>query len=87
MAALNGSLPCFEMDDVQFDTWIALLEERTGMHLPKERRSFLETSLGLRMKEIGIQDCAAYYKHLLSKKNGQKEWLTLVDRLTIGGCN
>lgn len=84
MAAINSSLSCFEqMDEVQFNSWIALLEERTGMQLPMERRSFLETSLGLRMKEIGMQNYAAYYKHLLSEKNGQKEWLTLVDRLTV----
>ncbi len=84
MAVINGSLSCFEqMDDVQFDHWTALLEERTGMHLPKERRSFLETSVGLRMKEIGIQGFEAYYQHLHSEKNGKKEWLTLVDRLTV----
>ena len=84
MAALIGSLSCFEkMDDVQFDTWTSLLEERTGMHLPKERRSFLETSLALRMKEIGVQDFASYYQHLQSEKDGEHEWLTLVDRLTI----
>lgn len=84
MAVLNGSLSCFEqMDDVQFDHWTALLEERTGMHLPQERRSFLETSLGLRMKEIGIQGFEAYYQHLHSEKNGKREWLTLVDRLTV----
>ncbi|WP_198263657.1 CheR family methyltransferase [sulfur-oxidizing endosymbiont of Gigantopelta aegis] len=84
MAVLNGSLSCFEqMDDVQFSHWTSLLEQRTGMHLPRERRSFLETSLGLRMKEIGIPDFTAYYHHLQSEKNGQQEWLTLVDRLTI----
>lgn len=84
MAALNGSLSCFEkMDDVLFDTWTSLLEERTGMHLPKERRSFLETSLALRMKEIGVLDFASYYQHLQSEKNGDYEWLTLVDRLTV----
>ena len=84
MAALNGSWSGFEqMDDVQFYSWASLLEERTGMHLPIERRSFLETSLGLRMREIGMQDYATYYKLLLSAKNGQREWLTLVDRLTV----
>jgi chemotaxis protein methyltransferase CheR/type IV pilus assembly protein PilK len=84
MAGLNGSPSGFEqMNDVQFYHWTALLEERTGMHLPKERRSFLETSLGLRMKEIGIQDFSAYYQHLQSDENGKQEWLTLVDRLTV----
>ncbi len=71
------------MDDIQFNHWTSLLEKRTGMHLPIERRSFLETSLGLRMKEIGIEDFSAYYQHLHSEKNGQREWLTLVDRLTV----
>jgi len=84
MVALNGSLSGFEkMDDVLFDSWTSLLEERTGMHLPKERRSFLETSLALRMKEIGVQDFASYYLHLHTEKAGDHEWLTLVDRLTI----
>jgi type IV pilus assembly protein PilK len=84
MVSLNSTLSCFEqMDDVQFNDWTALLEERTGMHLPIERRSFLETSLGLRMKEIGMSDYASYYQHLLSEKYGQREWLTLVDRLTV----
>jgi len=84
MAVLNGSLSCFEqMDEVQFKHWTSLLERRTGMHLPTERRSFLETSLGLRMKEIGIETFAAYYQHLHSEKNGESEWLTLVDRLTV----
>ena len=84
MSVLNSSLSCFEqMDDVQFNHWTTLLEKRTGMHLPKERRSFLETSLGLRMREIGIKNFAAYYQYLQSEKNGKKEWLTLVDRLTV----
>ncbi len=84
MAVLNGTLSYFkQMDDIQFNNWTSLLEKRTGMHLPKERRSFLETSLGLRMKEIGIEDFAAYYQHLHSEKNGEREWLTLVDRLTV----
>lgn len=84
MVSVNTTLSCFEqMDDVQFNDWTNLLEERTGMHLPIERRSFLETSLGLRMREIGMQDYAAYYKHLLSEEYGKREWLTLVDRLTV----
>ncbi len=84
MAVLNGSLSCFEqMDDVQFNHWTSFLEQRTGMHLPRERRSFLETNLGLRMKEIGIQDFAAYFQHLQSARDGEREWLTLVDRLTV----
>jgi chemotaxis protein methyltransferase CheR/type IV pilus assembly protein PilK len=71
------------MDDVQFNSWTSLLEQRTGMYLPKERRSFLETNLGLRMKEIGIDNYESYYEHLLSAEYGRREWLILVDRLTV----
>ena len=42
-----------EMDDTQFVRWQGLLEERTGMCLAPQRRSFLQTSLGLRMREVG----------------------------------
>ncbi len=84
MAELNESLSCFKkMDDALFHNWVLLLEERTGMHLPKQRRSFLETSISLRMKEIGMQDFANYYQYLQSEKDGEHEWLTLVDRLTV----
>ncbi len=84
MVALNSTVARFEqMDDIQFERWTDLLEQRTGMHLPRERRSFLETSLGLRMKEIGVHNYAAYYEHLQSERYGQREWLTLVDRLTV----
>jgi len=72
-----------KMDDEQFEIWAELLEERTGMHLPKERRSFLETSIGLRMKEIGIRAYSDYYVQLLATKHGVHEWQTLVDRLSI----
>lgn len=72
-----------ELDDVQFNRWQGLLEERTGMYLPRERRSFLQTSLGLRMLELDILDYAEYYDRLLDGPSGMMEWSTLVDRLTV----
>jgi chemotaxis protein methyltransferase CheR/type IV pilus assembly protein PilK len=84
MVTANNSLTAFgQMDEDLFNSWTALLEERTGMHLPPERRSFLETNLGLRMREIGVEDYETYFQHLLADKSGQREWLTLVDRLTV----
>ncbi|MDF1761998.1 MAG: protein-glutamate O-methyltransferase CheR, partial [Oleibacter sp.] len=72
------------MDDVQFSEWQALLEERTGMHLPLQRRSFMQTSISLRMSELGILDYNQY-RQLLNKPEGigAAEWYTLVDRLTV----
>jgi len=71
------------MDDGQFSRWVELLKQRTGMRLPAQRKSFLVTSLGLRMREIGYTDYQAYYDYLLSGSRGMVEWATLVDRLTV----
>ncbi|MFC3680597.1 CheR family methyltransferase [Bacterioplanoides pacificum] len=72
-----------ELDDVQFGRWQNLLEERTGMCLPLQRRSFLQTSLGLRMQEIGCQNYQEYYDRVTDGPSGAIEWNTLVDRLTV----
>ncbi len=78
---VTSSLP--DMDDQQFARWAALLERRTGMAMPGERKSFLVTSVGLRMREIGFQDFDAYYRYLVSGVAGNVEWAALVDRLTV----
>lgn len=91
MATADQSLPAFwnglerlpEMDEPQFDRWVALLKERTGMYMPRERKSFLVTSVGLRMRELGYEDYQAYYEYLTSGLAGNIEWAALVDRLTV----
>lgn len=72
-----------ELDDTQFARWQTLLEERTGMCLPPQRRSFLQTSLGLRMREVGCDSYEEYYDRVLNGPVGAIEWSTLVDRLTV----
>lgn len=72
-----------DMDEQQFARWAALLERRTGMAMPGERKSFLVTSVGLRMREVGFQDFDAYYHYLVSGVAGNLEWAALVDRLTV----
>jgi chemotaxis protein methyltransferase CheR/type IV pilus assembly protein PilK len=79
-ARLLDPLP--EMDDQQFRQWMELLEKRTGTVLPPERKSFLVTNLGLRMREIGCRGYQDYYD-MLSSKQGLQEWNTLVDRITV----
>lgn len=71
------------MDHDLLDIWADLLERRTGTSLPEERRSFLETSISLRMKEIGEDDFECYFHSILLDKKGECEWQILVDRLTI----
>ena len=81
MHSVISTLPV--LDDEQFLRWQALLEERTGMSMPEQRRSFLQTSLGLRMKEIGCDSYASYFDKVVSGPAGAIEWNTLVDRLTV----
>lgn len=71
------------MSDAQFARWAALLEARTGMNLPPERRSFLTTSLAIRMREIGCVDYQSYYDLVTAVPGGVVEWSVLVDRLTV----
>lgn len=78
---LGTALP--DMDEAQFRQWTALLEERTGMVLPQQRKSFLVTSLGLRMREIGCGSYQDYFQHLNAGVGGMMEWSVLVDRLTV----
>ena len=71
------------MDEAQFSQWQALLEHRTGITLSAERRSFLETNLAIRMREIGCSSYQAYYEKIISGPDAIREWSTLVDRLTV----
>lgn len=73
------------MEAEQFQLWQALLEERTGMTLPVERKAFLETSLSIRMRELDIHDYDSYYNYLMAGSTQARamEWSVLVDRLTV----
>ena len=75
--------PVPAIDEEEYLRWKVLLEERTGMILPNERRSFLVTSLGIRMREIGFNDYASYYDYINKGMQGKVEWSVLVDRLTV----
>ncbi|CBL47264.1 Methyltransferase PilK [gamma proteobacterium HdN1] len=72
-----------KLDQKQFLLWQELLEKRTGMQISEQRKSFLETALTLRMREISVADYDAYYEQLTSGLSGEIEWSTLVDRLTV----
>lgn len=71
------------MSDTELQRWIDLLEQRTGMVLPRERQSFLLTSLQTRIRELGLNDYAGYYQYLHQGVQGDLEWELLVDRLTV----
>lgn len=72
-----------EMDSESFAAWVTLIQERTGIRLPDTRKSFLLSSLSIRMRELKIDDYATYYRYVTEGKQGIIEWETLVDRLTV----
>lgn len=74
------SLAVMEQDT--FERWQALLEQRIGMQLSLERKTFLETSLTTRMREVGAENYRTYFD-LVSGPGGDQEWAALVDYLTI----
>jgi chemotaxis protein methyltransferase CheR/type IV pilus assembly protein PilK len=72
-----------EMSDELFALWQTLLEDRTGMRLTMQRKSFLQTSLSMRMREVNCVDYQEYYTQVTTGPLGAVEWSTLVDRLTV----
>lgn len=71
------------ISDEQFELWQTLIEARTGMTVGAARRSFLETNLAIRMREIGLSDYESYYEQLMTGPVSEREWSVLVDRLTV----
>lgn len=72
-----------DMDGPQFRQWQALLEQRTGVCVSQQRQAYLQTSLGARMRELGIRDYQAYYEHVTSGIGGAMEWTALIEWLTV----
>jgi type IV pilus assembly protein PilK len=75
--------PLADMSPAEFHDWQTLLEERSGMVVSERRRSFLQTNLSARMREVGAPDYASYYRQVTSGPRGAVEWSTLMDRLTV----
>jgi len=78
-----GIKPVVSISDEQFVLWQTLIEAKTGMIFTQTRRPFLEISLSTRMREIGVDDYDAYYELVVTGARGEREWLTLVDRLAV----
>lgn len=76
-------VPFHVLSDAQFFLWQALLEERTGMYVPVERKSLLQTNLSIRMRELELTDYDQYYAKVIEKPAGLAEWNTLVDRFMV----
>lgn len=72
------------MSDRQFESWRAFVEERLGTHFPLDQKSRLQSSLTIRMRELGYSDYDQYLQEVSAPLQGLGEWLVLLDRLVIG---
>ncbi|MCB1616213.1 MAG: protein-glutamate O-methyltransferase CheR, partial [Pseudomonadales bacterium] len=75
------SLPDFTDED--FERWRKLLEERSGIHLVPQQRTFLKSQLSIRMRELGGISADDYYNQLRDGVRGMVEWSNLLDRLVV----
>jgi len=60
-----------------------LLEQRLGLFIAPERRSFLASGLRACMRETGHRDYRQYYGYMVSAAQHGEQWSSLVDRLTV----
>ena len=73
-AATSGTISAMRpLDDAEFDRWVRLLEARTGVIVPPERKPFLETGLRRRMRETGHTGFQNYYDDLIKGARGAVE--------------
>ncbi len=72
-----------EFSDAAFATWQDIVEDRLGLQVPEQRRSFLQTCLSIRMREVGFDDYLQYYQYIQDGDTGLIEWNQLIDRLTV----
>ncbi|MEM9530626.1 MAG: CheR family methyltransferase [Pseudomonadota bacterium] len=79
----SGPGPQVIVDDAEFQRWVKLLEQRTGMVVAENRRQFLESNLRRRLSELGYNSLARYQAEQLTGPRGAVEWAVLVDRLTV----
>lgn len=71
------------ISDQQFALWSKLLEERAGIYLSTAQRTFLQTQVAMRMRELGLSDYSHYYQMIMDGVPGLIEWSRLIDRLVV----
>jgi type IV pilus assembly protein PilK len=71
-----------EMLPSEFSVWQHLLETRVGIVIDIKRRLFLQTHLTTRMRALGIDDYADYYRYVTRGAAGVREWADLLNHLT-----
>lgn len=72
-----------DLSDEQFAKWRKLLEERAGICLNDHQRTFLQTHVSMRMREMGFETFSDYYDCVVDGLAGKLEWSLLIDGLVV----
>ena len=81
MAWSLRSLPV--LSEEQFDRWGKLFEERTGIQIVFQQKSWLESQVFARMRELQYEDYDDYFTFVSTGIEGKLEWNILADKVTI----
>ena len=68
-----------DISDQEFALWSKLLEERAGIYLSAQQRTFLQTQVVMRMRELGLSDFTSYYQLIVDGVAGMVEWSRLIE--------
>lgn len=71
-----------ELNAAQHESWLALLEKRTGIDLGRHR-SILQLALSRRMRAVGCHSYDDYYDYISSGVTGELEWAALLNEVTV----
>lgn len=71
------------LSEEDFSRWRKLLEERTGIHLVPGQKTFLQSQLTIRTRELGNISFDDYFHSLNEGLDSVVEWSTLIDRLVV----
>ncbi len=71
------------MPESAFLLWQRLIEDRTGLWLPLNRKTFLLTQLTNRIRVRNYMNYGEYFASLVVGGEEEAEWATLVDLLTV----
>ncbi len=72
-----------EMKAEEFSLWQSMLEDRTGLWLPDNRKAFLLASLNSQMRRKGLHNYQDLYNLLDQLMVSSLDWAQLVDSLTV----
>ncbi len=72
-----------DLSDMDAQKWMDLVEQRTGVMITLERKSFLMTGLRSQIREAGLADYDSYFQLLASTHSWSPEWSGLIHRLTV----